>query len=177
MRLPTSAGCRGRKGIPRATGGLARPAHSSREEELAESLRENWKEDVLFELQQAVEAYDFYRRQIAQCDGQLEQYLATLPSCEPLPESPAVEVQEARSGPRRRRRRRPARKLKNQPAFDLQAHLRRILGVDATTIDGVDVMTVRTVLAEVGADLSAWKTGRHWSSWLNLAPKRDVSGG
>ena len=38
-------------------------------------------------------------------------------------------------------------------------------------------MTVQTVLAEVGPDLSAWKTEAHWSSWLNLAPKRDVSGG
>jgi len=38
-------------------------------------------------------------------------------------------------------------------------------------------MTIQTVLAEVGPDLSAWKTERHWSSWLNLAPKRDVTGG
>ena len=38
-------------------------------------------------------------------------------------------------------------------------------------------MTIQTVLAEVGPDLSAWKTERHWTSWLNLAPKRDVSGG
>lgn len=28
-------------------------------EELVQSLRGNWKEDVLFELRQAVEAYDF----------------------------------------------------------------------------------------------------------------------
>jgi transposase len=59
----------------------------------------------------------------------------------------------------------------------LHTELHRILGVDATTIDGIDVMTVQTVLTEVGPDLSAWKTEGHWSSWLNLAPKRDVSGG
>ena len=45
------------------------------------------------------------------------------------------------------------------------------------SIDGIDVLTIQTVLAEVGPDLSAWKTERHWASWLNLAPKRDVSGG
>jgi transposase len=61
--------------------------------------------------------------------------------------------------------------------FDLEAELERILGINATTIDGINVMTVQTVLAEVGPDLSAWKTEAHWSSWLNLAPKRDVSGG
>jgi transposase len=65
----------------------------------------------------------------------------------------------------------------NEPAFDLGAELERILSVNATTIDGINVMTVQTVLAEVGPDLSAWKTEAHWSSWLNLAPKRDVSGG
>jgi Transposase IS116/IS110/IS902 family len=50
----------------------------------------------------------------------------------------------------------------------------RILGVNATSIDGLDVITIQTVLAEVGPDLSAWKTEGHWAAWLNLAPKRDV---
>jgi transposase len=148
------------------------------EQELVHSLRGNWKEDVLFELQQAVDAYDFYRQQIAQCDAQLQQYLAALPSREPVPEPQPAEAPAASGSPRRRRIRSRVRKPKgNQPAFDLGSELRRILGVDATTIDGIDVMTVQTVLAEVGPDLSAWKTERHWSSWLNLAPKRDVSGG
>jgi transposase len=44
-------------------------------------------------------------------------------------------------------------------------------------IDGIDVMTIQTVVAEVGTDLRAWKTEAHWTSWLNLAPKRDISGG
>jgi hypothetical protein len=39
------------------------------------------------------------------------------------------------------------------------------------------VLTIQTVLAEVGPDLSAWKTEAQWNSWLNLAPKRDISGG
>lgn len=34
------------------------------EEEIARSLEGNWREEVLFELQQAVEAYDFCQRQI-----------------------------------------------------------------------------------------------------------------
>jgi hypothetical protein len=28
-------------------------------------------------------------------------------------------------------------------------------------IDGIDVLTIQTVLAEVGPDLSAWKTEQH----------------
>jgi transposase len=139
------------------------------EQELVQSLRGNWKEDVLFELQQAVDAYDFYRRQIAQCDRQLQEYLAALPSQPALSQATDSSPSGARS---------KARKAKgNQPSFDLQSEQQRILGVDPTRIDGLDVMTVQTVLAEVGPDLRAWKSERHWTSWLNLTPKRDISGG
>ena len=147
-------------------------------EALLHSLRGNWKEEALFELQQAVEAYDFYGRQIAECDRRLQQYLAALPSRESVPEARAAEAPTGSGQPRKREVPRKVVKRKgNEPPFDIESQQRRILGVDATTIDGIDVMTVQTVLAEVGPDLGAWKTERHWASWLNLAPKRDVSGG
>jgi transposase len=38
---------------------------SASEEEIAHSLEGNWRADVLFELRQVVEAYDFYRKQMA----------------------------------------------------------------------------------------------------------------
>ena len=147
-------------------------------EELWHSLRGNWKEEALFELQQAVEAYDFYGRPIAECDRRLQQYLAALPSRESVPQAPAAEVPTSRGQAGKPEVPRKVVKRKgNEPPFDIEFQQRRILGVDATTIDGIDVMTVQTVLAEVGSDLSAWKTERHWSSWLNLAPQREVSGG
>jgi len=162
---------------PRVLAGLRDRRIRAREEELVESLRGNWKEDVLFELQQAVEAYDFHRQQMAQCDVRVQQYMAALPSREPAPAPAPAEAAVPPSGPPKRPRRAPRKPKGNQPTFSLQPELTRILGVDATTIDGIDVLTVQTVLAEVGADLSAWKTERQWSSWLNLAPKRDISGG
>jgi transposase len=163
---------------PRTLAGLRDRHIQAREEELVESLRGNWKEDVLFELQQAVEEYDFHQAQMAQCDVRLQEYLTSLPSRK-APAGEATPAAPVPSGPSRKRRaaRKPRKPKGNQPAFELQPHLQRILGVDATTIDGIDVMTVQTVLAEVGPDLSPWKTERHWSSWLNLAPKRDISGG
>lgn len=151
----------------------------ARAEELVQSLRGNWKEEALFELQQAVEAYDFYGQQITACDLRLQQYLAALPSREPVPPEPqAAEAATTRgkAGTRGVRSRVPKRKG-NEPPFAIESEQRRILGVDATSIDGINIMTVQTVLAEVGSDLSPWKTERHWSSWLNLAPQRDVSGG
>jgi transposase len=41
------------------------------EEEIVHSLQGVWKPDVLFELQQAVDAYDLYHQQMAKCDEQL----------------------------------------------------------------------------------------------------------
>ena len=154
---------------------LRDPHCQASEEEIVQSLQGNWKEDVLFELQQAVDAYDFYQQQMKKCDQQLRRYMAALPTRAPVPyptSAPSLPSPEQREQGRARKRRQ-----RNQPAFDLAAELKRILGVSPITIDGIDVLTIQTVLAEVGPDLSAWKTERHWTSWLNLAPKRDVSGG
>jgi hypothetical protein len=102
--------------------------------------------------------------------------MAALPTRAPVPPAAsAPSLPSAKEGKQGRAHK--SRRQGNQPAFDLAAELERILGVNPITIDGIDVLTIQTVLAEVGPDLSAWKTERHWTSWLNLAPKRDVSGG
>ena len=155
---------------------LRDPRCQASEEEIVQSLQGNWKEDVLFELQQAVDAYDFYQQQMKKCDQQLRRYMAALPTRAPVPPAAsAPSLPSAKEGKQGRAHK--SRRQGNQPAFDLAAELERILGVNPITIDGIDVLTIQTVLAEVGPDLSAWKTERHWTSWLNLAPKRDVSGG
>lgn len=49
-------------------------------EEVARSLEGNWRADVLFELQQAVNSYEFAHRQMQECDAKLEAYLTMLPT-------------------------------------------------------------------------------------------------
>jgi transposase len=154
---------------------LRDPRCQASEEEIVQSLQGNWKEDVLFELQQAVDAYDFYQRQMENCDQQLQRYMAALPTRTTVP-APASTLPST-NNEKKDRTRKPRKPKPHQPAFDLAIELQRTLGVDATTIDGIDVITMQTILAEIGPDLSAWKTEQHWTSWLNLAPKRDVSGG
>ena len=105
-------------------------------EELWHSLRGNWKEEALFELQQAVEAYDFYGRPIAECDRRLQQYLAALPSRESVPQAPAAEVPTSRGQAGKPEVPRKVVKRKgNEPPFDIESQQRRILGVDAPTIE------------------------------------------
>src|SRR6202043_3993153 len=49
-------------------------------EEVARSLEGNWREDVLFELQQAVDSYHFTHRQMQECERELDRYLGQLPT-------------------------------------------------------------------------------------------------
>ena len=143
------------------------------EEEVARSLEGNWREDMLFELRQAVDAYDFIQQQMAECDQRLQTLLAELPAREV---DGAVGAAETTGKPARKRKR-SGGKAKNLPPFDLQAELKRVCGVDLTSIDGIDILTAQTVVAELGTDFSRWKDELHFSSWLGLSPSRDVSGG
>lgn len=140
-------------------------------EEVARSLEGNWREDVLFELQQAVNAHEFAHWPMRECDRKLEQYLTALPTR-------TLASQDQREPPAANRKaKRPAKPKGNAPAFDLKTELRRIAGVDLTTIDGIDVMTAQTILAEIGPDLSAFQDENHFASWLGLTPSQDISGG
>jgi hypothetical protein len=63
-------------------------------------------------------------------------------------------------------------------SFNLAAELIRVSGVDALRIDGINLITFQTVVAEMGTDLGSWfPTEYHFASWLGLTPRRDVSGG
>jgi hypothetical protein len=92
-------------------------------EEVARSLEGNWREDVLFELQQAVDSYHFAHRQ-KECDRKLEAYLASLPTRTlELPAQP--ESAQAVTLKKKKKVKKPSG---NQPQLDLAtgtvAHLR-----------------------------------------------------
>lgn len=134
------------------------------EAEIAQSLEGNWREDVLFELRQVVEAYDFYQKQMVACNRELQKYMAVLPD-RPIAGEPVAAHRQSKS------------RRKNDPGFDLAAELQRILGADVTSIDGVDILTGEMILSEVGPDLSAFPSENHFAAWLLLAPRKDISGG
>jgi transposase len=142
-------------------------------EEVARSLEGNWRAEVLFELQQAVDSYRFAHRQMQECDEKLALYLTNLPTRTldiPAPSNPAPETVV--------QKRKKARKPRdNEPRMDLKAELKRICGVDLTSIDGINVMTAFTVISEVGTDMSGFQNENHFASWMGLAPSKGISGG
>jgi transposase len=139
-----------------------RCAHS--EAEIAKALTGHYQAEQLFALRQALEAYDFYDTQLRACDAEIERLYDTLPPLPPPEEAPPPQ-------PETRQRR------KNQAYFDLTRTLYQWVGVDLTAIDGVDALTIQTVLSEIGLDMSRWPTVKHFTSWLGLAPKPEKSGG
>jgi transposase len=62
-------------------------------------------------------------------------------------------------------------------ALTLRSEGYRILGVDLTTIPGISVLHVQTIVAELGADLSRFRSAAAFSSWMGLCPDNDISGG
>jgi transposase len=132
--------------------------------EIAKALTGHYKEEHIFELQQALQLYDFYTAQMQACDVQLEAKYAAF--------KPQVDVTQHPLPPRKR----PQREG-NAPDFDLRTYLYRMTGVDLTQIDGINALTVQAVLAEIGLDLNPWPTVKHFTSWLGLCPHNAVSGG
>jgi len=106
-------------------------------EEVARSLEGNWRADVLFELQQAVDSYHFAHRQMLECDEQLTLYLASLPA-RTLDIPARTEGAPETAVQKRKRARKPR---DNEPRMDMKVELKRICGVDLTSIDGINVMT------------------------------------
>ena len=131
-------------------------------EQIALALQGNWREEHLFALTQAVELYDAYSQALQRCDIRLESMLSALGRTQDEP------------GPTKRRR---ISKVKNAPKFDVRTYLFRICGVDLTTIDGIDTTTALKVIAEVGPDMSRFKSAKHFASWLGLCPGTKISGG
>lgn len=150
-------------------------------EEIARSLEGTWREDLLFELQQVVDRYDFCQRQMAQCDQRLKTLLEAMPSRPTVGNSVDNRGDSGTPAPHTDGEKQPSRSKKprkNQPAgFDHHAELHRICGVDLTRIEGLKVMTIQTFVSEVGVDMSAFPGEGHLLSLLGLAPNRQVSGG
>jgi transposase len=131
-------------------------------EVIAKSLEGNYRQEHLFALQQAATLYETYQAQIAACDQQIEQYLASLPPVTTAPcPTPA----------------KPRQRTGNPFHFDAHAQLYRLTGVDLTRIDGIDAATALTVVSEIGTDMGRWQTVKHFTSWLGLCPGTKVSGG
>jgi transposase len=147
---------------------LARHRHENckrTEEEIARALQGTWRAEHLFALKQALQLYDFYQKQLRECEGQIEQCLRQMKD----------KSQGAVLPPPARQRRRKAEK--NEVRFGARALLFQMAGVDLTVLEGVSETTALVILSEIGTDLSRFPHEKHFVSWLGLCPQHRGSGG
>jgi len=128
---------------------------------LRKALTGDYRTEHLFCLRQSHAGYLFLTQQIAELEAEIEKRLAQMapkPAAEPNADRPKAKAAVQRAG--------------NAPAL-----LERLFGVDLCTVPGFSAGTVHTLWAELGADLSAFPTAKHFCSWLSLCPDNRISGG
>jgi transposase len=145
---------------------------------LAESLRGQWKDEHLLALEQARLSWEHFREQSAQCQERVEAHLRRL-NTEPSPQPQAVPSPSSEAKPTvsTEALAQPSPPAQKPPPFDLRAQLKQLAGVDLCQINGIKELTAQVVLSEVGTDMSAWPTEKHFASWLALCPEHEISGG
>lgn len=130
-----------------------------------DSLVGTWKQEHLFALRQALAAWEFYRKQIAECDEELSRLLKEFTDGLPGPQQP-LPTHGRRSGD-------------NAPQIEgLHQMLWKLCGgKDPTAIPGISDYILLQLVAETGTDLGGhWKTEKEFTAWLGLAPGARQSG-
>jgi transposase len=142
-----------------------RQVRSSRDT-VAKALEGDYRSEHLFALRQSLRGYRYCQQLISEVDVELQSVLRELPT---------ADMAEPETPPQTKRR--PPKRQKNEPAFDLRSELYRIVGVDLTNVPGISVVTAHTIISEIGTGVTRFRNASAFASWLGLCPENAVSGG
>ncbi len=135
---------------------------------ILKALNGSYTEAGLFALGQAYQGYHFYQEMIVECDQKIQQSMERINDFH-NDDNTKSKIKSLKG-----------RKIirHNKPKVDhLGGHLLELFsGVDATDLPGITDYTWLQLYAEVGNDLNKWKTEKHFTSWLGLAPGQHESG-
>lgn len=138
------------------------------EKEIAKALETNGRQDYLFGLKQELDMYELFQVKISECDAEIEKMLHTI-----IDNNDDKKQHYIDSKPHKRIN-------KNTPEnIDLNLKSYQYFeGVDLLAIEGMSYSTVLSLMSEVGLDgIKRFKTAKHFSSWLRIAPNNKISGG
>jgi transposase len=134
--------------------------------EIAEYLTGTWHEEHLFNLKMALQHYDHLCAQITVYEEHLTAKMKKLQPPErahqPVPKHPSKAKERA---------------MASRGEQPVREELWRLLGVDLTTIDGISPPAALILVTEIGLDVSAFPSEKHFVSWLRLVPKLAISAG
>lgn len=145
----------------------ADPRIKASRETLEKSLDGNWSDTQLFILSQQVQTYDYLSSVIKITDQQIEKHLLKMINSRQGQQDILIDKTIGRKRSTR----------KNQIPFHATAFLKTLLGVDLTTIPGVNELSALSFIAETGYNMDRWPTDKHFKSWLNVVPITEKTGG
>lgn len=135
----------------------------TKKDDVIKSLKGHYSANNLFALEQAVVCYDFYQDRVADCDKKIEDCLKRMNRKNGIDKN-------------QKNKRKPIRHHKPEIKYLDQYLLGIFGGKDATVLPGISDYNWLQLLSEIGTDLGKWKTEKHFTSWLALAPKQHNSG-
>lgn len=132
------------------------------ESTIARALTGHYRIEHVFALRQAVTQYRQCQELLLECDTEVVRFLD-----EHAPEDDGTPLPPPRTPDR----------SKNALRFDAREHLFRIAGVDLTAVPGLSTASVLALIAEIGVDMSRWRSPKAFAAWLGLSPNNRISGG
>jgi hypothetical protein len=159
-------------------------------EVVRKSLVGDWRPEHLFALSQELRAYRFCQELIQECDTALERLLEQSVAARVAPDTTEQSV-AARVAPDTIEQSEPVHEyfppepvkprknasVKTARISRLTTFLHALFGTDVTRVPGLAVEGVYKLYTELGPDLEAFPTDRHFCSYLGLCPDNRVSGG
>ncbi len=136
------------------------------EDQIADELTGNWRDEHLFNLRQALKMYDQFCQTVGEYDAEILAYIKTL--------QPDIDDDQSVLPPISPSKTREIAKKGQAP---MREALYQLTGFDLTTIDGIGVDTATVVVSELGPDFSAFPDEGHFVAYLRLAPNLSISAG
>ncbi|WP_344931082.1 IS110 family transposase, partial [Aquimarina addita] len=138
------------------------------EEEIAKALHSNGRKDFLYALKDELDTYEFIQGKIRECDNQIAEKLDDIIGKDPEKQEHHID-------------KKPYKRINKNTPKNIDINLKSyqmFKGTDLLAIEGMSYNTVLSIMSEVGYDgIQKFKTAKHFTSWLRLAPNNKVSGG
>lgn len=148
------------------------------EQEIAEALNGNYKDEQLYLLKANYEAYKFFNSQITDLDSQIGVLLDSFPQAEKTESNQSNDTSTGSEGNDMPPKKKKPSKSKNDLRINnLPEKLVRITGIDLTTVTGLQTNTILQIISEVGTDMSKFPSAKSFASYLGFVPHNKITGG
>jgi hypothetical protein len=139
---------------------LRNPHCKQPEADIAKALEGDYRDEHLFVLRQAYDAYHFAQEQMKQCDITIEAWLQRTEKRIDVTEHPLPPATQIHKTPRN-----------NEPTYDARSYLYEIYGVDLTQIPGFQASTIQNPAGRSGTGSEQMEDREAFHLLVGLVPQ------